>query len=222
MSLSVSSYISRFYKGNIFGATKNGRTGQTSNNLALADMKAIRKAVRELGDYDYDDGDGEELVNKVQAFVSTYNNYIDSAKGVGNNDMNRYLSQLKKLTKEHADELEDIGITIQNSGKLTVDKKTLQETGRYQVSKLFAADAEYSVQTEKQMKRTYRMFMRNSLNIPKQSMEPVSKPSESGPSENEPSEGDSTSAGGSVPEENIQLAQQLAKILSGSQVDYTV
>lgn len=222
MSLSVSGYINQFYKGNIFGATSSGRVGQTSNSLALADMKAVRKAVRELSGYDYDDGDGEELVNKVKAFVSTYNNYIDSAKGVGNSDMDRYLSQLKKLTKEHADELKDIGITVQNSGKLAVDKDTLQETGRYQVSKLFAADAEYGVQAEKQMKRTYNMFIKNNLNIPKQSIqtqevqEPEKEPSESGPSESVPPQE------GIMTEEDIQLAQQLAKILSGSQVDYTV
>lgn len=222
MSLSVSGYINQFYKGNIFAATSSGRAGRTSNSLALADMKAVRKAVRELGGYDYDDGDGEELVSKVEAFVSTYNNYIESAKGVGDSDMDRYLSQLKKLTKEHADELKDIGITIQNSGKLAVDKDALQETGRYQVGKLFAADAEYGVQAEKQMKRTYNMFMKNNLNIPKQGTQaqevqgPDTKPSEGGSPESG-SPQDSI-----VTEENIQLAQQLAKILSGSQVDYTV
>ena len=51
MSLAVSGYVRQFYKGNLFGATKNGRTGQTPNSLAMADMKAIRKAVREMGSY---------------------------------------------------------------------------------------------------------------------------------------------------------------------------
>ena len=126
MSLAVSGYVRQFYKGNLFGATKNGRTGQTPNSLAMADMKAIRKAVREMGSFDYDEGDGEELVKKVEAFVNTYNNYVDSAKALGDENADRYLAQLKKMSKEFTDELDDIGISVQNSGKLAIDKKSLQ------------------------------------------------------------------------------------------------
>ena len=86
MSLAVSGYIRQFYKGNLFGATTSGRSGQSSHSLLTADMKALRRAVEGLSDYDYDDeeSDGEELVNKVEAFVSTYNNLVDSAKEMDN------------------------------------------------------------------------------------------------------------------------------------------
>ena len=103
--------------------------------------------------------------------MDTYNNYIDSAKGMNNDDVNRYMSKMKKLTKEHADELEDIGVTIQSSGKLKLKKKELQDTSRYDVGLLFSEDAEYAKMTEKQMKLTQRMFLRNNLNIPKQSVQ---------------------------------------------------
>lgn len=221
MSLSVSGYMNQFYKGNLFGATKNGRTGQSSNSLAVADMKAVRKAVKQLGEYDFEEGDGEELVNKVQAFVSTYNNYIDSAKAVGDADADRYLKQLKKMTKEFGGELDDIGISVQNSGKLAVDKKTLQSTGRYQVSRLFGSDAEFSVQIENQMKRTNSMFKRNRLDVPKQMNRPAAKPSDK-PSESAPADGGDESGSGTAADDNTQLARQLAEVLSGSMVNYTV
>ncbi len=221
MSLSVSGYMNQFYKGNLFAAAKNGRTGQSPNSLAAADMKAVRKAVRQLGEYDYEEGDGEELVNKVQAFVSTYNNYMDSAKGIEDEDAQRYLKQLKKMTKEFAGELDDIGITVQSTGKLAVDKKTLQSTGRYQVSRLFGSDAQFSVQLEKQMNRTDRLFKRNRLDIPKKIQKPAVKPSDK-PSEGGPQEGGTESGDGSVSDENTKLAQQLAAVLSGSMVNYTV
>ena len=171
MRLTVSGYMRQFYKGNSYGATVNGRSGQPAHSLFSADMKAVRRAVKELNDYDYDEGEGTELMNKVQAFVDTYNNYIDSAKGMNNDDVNRYMSKMKKLTKEHADELEDIGVTIQSSGKLKLKKKELQDTSRYDVGLLFSEDAEYAKMTEKQMKLTQRMFLRNNLNIPKQSVQ---------------------------------------------------
>ncbi len=169
MSLTISGYMRQLYKGNAYGATATGREGQPAHSLFSADLKAIRRAVKELGEYDYDDGEGSELMDKVQAFVNTYNNYLDSAKGMDNEDVSRYLNKMKKLTKEHADELGEIGISIKSNGQLKIDKKKLQDTGRYQVSVLFSENAEYAQMTEKQMKQTERMYLRNNLNIPKQS-----------------------------------------------------
>lgn len=166
MSLTVSNYMKQYYKGNVFGATENGRHGQKSRNLLPADLRAVQRAVRDLGDYDYDTGEGGELMNKVQAFVSTYNNYIDSAKGLDDSEVSRHLSKMKKMTKEYALELEEIGIKIQSSGQLKVDKKALQDTSRYSVSQLFSKDADYGKMTEKQMKQTYRLFYRKNLNLP--------------------------------------------------------
>ena len=218
MSLAVSNYMRQFYKGNSFGATVNGRSGQPSRDLFSADMKAIRRAVKELGDYDYEDGEGGELMNKVQAFVSTYNNYIDSAKGMDDSNVNRYLSKMKKLTKEHADELADIGITIQSSGKLKVDKKALQDTGRYQVSLLFSEDAEYGKMTDKQMKQTYRMYLRNNLNASKQS----SQTSKQSPQDNGQQQNmiPPAAASGAAAGISIQSAQQTMNNFVGSNIDY--
>lgn len=208
MSLSVTGYMKQYYRGNVFGATSNGRAGYGPKNLLSADMKAIRRAVKDLGGYDYEEGEGSELMNKVQAFVDTYNHYVDSAKGIDDPDMKRYLTKLKKLTKENADEFSEIGITIQSSGKLKVDKKALQDTGRYQVSKLFAKDAEFSQQADLWMKRTDHMVMRKNLTATKQ--EPSKK------TENRQA-ADPQALG-----MDAQLAQQLGLALSGNQIDYSV
>ena len=133
MSLAVSGYVKQFYKGNTFGATATGRSGSDARKLVPADIKAIRRAVKNLGSYDYDDGEGSELMNKVQAFVNTYNNYMDSGKEMDNDQIDRYMSKLKKLTREHESELSEIGITRMSSGKLKVDKEKLQDTDRKSV-----------------------------------------------------------------------------------------
>lgn len=211
MGLAISGYMRQFYKGNAFGATVNGRNGQSSRDLFEADIKAIRRAVKELGDYDYDEGEGGELMNKVQAFVSTYNNYIDSAKGMDDSNVNRYFSKMKKLTKEHADELADIGITIQSSGKLKVDKKALQDTGRYQVSRLFSEDAEYGKMADKQMKQTYRMYLRNNLNVPKQGTQDKEQNSNALPS---------VDGNGAAVGVSMQSAQQAVNYFVGNNIDY--
>ncbi len=227
MSLSVSGYIRQFYKGNIFGATSDGRNGQPAHSLFSADMKALRQAVRGLGDYDYSDkeSDGEELANKVKAFVDTYNHLVDSAKDMDDEDVDRYMKNLKKLTKGKAEELSDIGVSVQNNGKLKIDEKALAGTGRYEVGKLFSTDAEFGSQVEKQLKSTYRMMIRNNLNVPKQQSASISQ-TESGTKPPETGDGSGEGDGSTdvVPpeQENLKLAQQLMKALAGSSVDYTV
>lgn len=210
MSLTISGYVRQFYRGNLFGATANSRMGQPAHNLITADMKAVRRAVKELGDYDYDEGEGGELMNKVQAFVDTYNHYVESANEMDDSKVNRYLSKLKKLTKEHADEFSEIGITIQSSGKLKVDKKELQDATRFEVGRLFSADSEYSKELDIQVKRTNRMILRNNLNVPKQSVQ--NKKNQSG----------TAAAAMMPPVADEQLAQQLSEVLSGSKFDQTV
>lgn len=211
MSLAVSGYVKQFYKGNTFGATATGRSGSDARKLVPADIKAIRRAVKNLGSYDYDDGEGSELMNKVQAFVNTYNNYMDSGKEMDNDQIDRYMSKLKKLTREHESELSEIGITRMSSGKLKVDKEKLQDTSRYWVGKVFSDEAEYGRQVDKIMKNTDRMFVRNNLGAPKQ--DPVKKTSK---------KDTQTAAVSNAQNMDAALAQQLAQVLEGGRFNVSV
>ena len=211
MSLAVSGYVKQFYKGNTFGATATGRSGSDARKLVPADIKAIRRAVKNLGSYDYDDCEGSELMNKVQAFVNTYNNYMDSGKEMDNDQIDRYMSKLKKLTREHESELSEIGITRMSSGKLKVDKEKLQDTSRYWVGKVFSDEAEYGRQVDKIMKNTDRMFVRNNLGAPKQ--DPVKKTSKNDTQ---------TAAVSNAQNMDAALAQQLAQVLEGGRFNVSV
>lgn len=211
MSLAVSGYVKQFYKGNTFGATATGRSGSDARKLVPADIKAIRRAVKNLGSYDYDDGEGSELMNKVQAFVNTYNNYMDSGKEMDNDQIDRYMTKLKKLTREHESELSEIGITRMSSGKLKVDKEKLQDTSRYWVGKVFSDEAEYGRQVEKIMKNTDRMFVRNNLGAPKQA--PVKKITKNDTQ---------TAAVSDTQNMDAVLAQQLAQVLEGGRFNASV
>ena len=144
--------------------------------------------------------------------MDSYIYYIDSAKGMNDDDVNRYMSKMKKLTKEHASELEDIGITIQSSGKLKLKKKDLQDTSRYDVGQLFSKDAEYAKMTEKQMKLTQRMFLRNNLNIPKHS----AQTKKSGADNNT----QTTAEGLLADSMKMQSAQQAVQGMVGNTIDY--
>lgn len=216
MSLSVSGYVRQYYRGNLFGATESGRSGRTSGDLVSADAKAVKRALKELHNFDYDEGDGAELWNKVQAYVNTYNNFIDSAKEMDDDSISRYASKLKKLANEQKDKLTDIGVTIQGSGRLKVDKTALMETSRYKVSKVFSEDAEYGEESDKLITKMNNMIRRKGLNIPV----PAADKQPSGSIKN-----DTASTAGVQAQDaaaDAQLFQQLTKALEGSRINYSV
>lgn len=208
MSLSATSYVKQFYRGNLFGATSSGRSGRSNHDLVSADVSAIKRAVKELGNYDYKEGAGEELWNKVLAYVDTYNNFIGSAKESGNDSLDRYAQKLKKMTKEHADKLAEIGITIQGSGRLKADKTKLKETSRYKVSKVFSEDAEYSGEIDKYMTRIRRLVRKGVLIAPNK--------------DDRKQTAGSTKAAAQAASEDAQLFQKLAEALGGGSVDYSI
>lgn len=208
MSLSATSYVKQFYRGNLFGATSSGRSGRSNHDLVSADVSAIKRAVKELGNYDYKEGAGEELWNKVLAYVDTYNNFIGSAKESGNDSLDRYAQKLKKMTKEHADKLAEIGITIQGSGRLKADKTELKETSRYKVSKVFSEDAEYSGEVDKYMTRIRRLVRKGVLIVPNKDAGKQTA--------------GSTKAAAQAASEDAQLFQKLAEALGGGSVDYSI
>ncbi len=206
MGIAVSAYVRQFYRGNLFGTTDTLRHGYYSGKLASADIKAIRRGLKDLRGYDYDDGEGGELINKVQAFAKTYNHLIESSGDMEDYDFNRSVSKLKKMTRQEKEKLADMGITVLSSGKLKIDKEALQNSSRNMVSKVFSDDAEFSKGLEKQLKRVFNQIRRNNLETPKKK-----------------------STGGTVKNENpqaygadAQTARQLEEMAAGGQVDYSV
>lgn len=175
MGITVAAYMRQFYRGNLFGSTDTLRQGYYSGKLATADIKAVKRGLQGLRDYDYEEGEGGELMNKVQAFAKTYNHLVESSGNVEDYDLSRTVSKLKKMTKQHKDQLADMGITIQSSGEMKIDKKTLQDTSRNMVSKVFSEDAEFSKELEKQLKKLLNQIHRNNLESPKQKAQPLQK-----------------------------------------------
>ena len=169
MSITVNGYLNQYYSGTFrFGALASSREGRDKQSLTNADMHAVKSALKDLKEYDYDDGDGEDLTKKVQAYVQTYNNMIDSVGSLGSEDTEQYLKKMKKLTKEQRSELEDIGISVQSDGKLKIDKEQLGKTSRMKVNKVFGKDAGYSAQLEGYMKKTANVIRLKNIGVPKQ------------------------------------------------------
>jgi AraC-like DNA-binding protein len=156
LNLSSDYFMRNFYKANRSAIKGSARKAFSNVELSYEDSRALSRAAHRLQKNDYtstssdsdDDDDENDLSDttkaSIEAFVSTYNNAIESGNETDDHDTERYLKQLKNLTKNHADELEEIGISIENDGTLTIDDELLSLADNDKLENLFSADQEYT------------------------------------------------------------------------------
>lgn len=148
VSLSSTYYLRQFYKeGN--GAFKASvRNDYSNTELSYDDALALKKAVKQLASYKFDDEDENEanIKSSVLAFIDTYNNALSSS-GSSDVDLSRYAKQLKKLSSSYSDSLEEIGITVNKDGSLTASTSLLESASLSKVQKVFSSDSNFMKKT---------------------------------------------------------------------------
>ncbi len=73
--------------------------------------------VTETQEYDYD-----AIYDAAEKFIEAFNSMLDSAASVSNKTTTKKMALTDNMLRKNAGLLEDIGITVESSGKLTVDK----------------------------------------------------------------------------------------------------
>lgn len=127
------------YSSNRMARKSYNRVNMKTTELAAADSAALKKIAANLKDIDYKNTDnGVAIYNNVKALVDTYNNLSESASE--DPTLNKNLKRLKKVIKDHQDELEDIGVKIKSSGKLEVDKTTLVSSSSKKIGRVLSRD----------------------------------------------------------------------------------
>lgn len=155
VNLSEAFYLRSFYKSNR-DASASGKRGELSNSkLSQADAEALRVGVRKLRDFNFEDDteDGANIYSSVSAFLKTYNNALSSSGDSNDYKMQRYAKQLKNLAKEYADELEDIGVTINKDGSLKKNDNLLKAANVSDIRDLFGNDADFGSKVSRFAKR---------------------------------------------------------------------
>ena len=155
-TLGTSYYMRRFYAANADARTTTSRSNLSNSTLTGADSHALRRAIRSLGSFTYDDDNETNIKNNVSAFISTYNNMINSSGASDDRTMKNTQKSLKNLTAEYESQLDKIGITVKDNG-------TLESRSSLFISKfesLFSADSEYM-----QRVNSYARRLENRSNI---------------------------------------------------------
>jgi len=152
LTLSSSFYLRNFYKSNSDATKSSSRKNFSRLELNYEDSRALKRAVAKLSKSDFKSEEtSESLVNAVKAYATTFNNSLSSA--TSSRYMKRYATQLKKLSKSHEAEFEQMGITVESDGKLKVNETLLKASDPSDIGKIFSEDSKFS--------RTVKTISRN-------------------------------------------------------------
>ena len=143
------------------------RDNSTNHDVVTADTAALSKALDALDDLDFEDKEADntkKIYNTIMSFVDTYNNAIDSAGDSSARGVSSKVGKMKQALKEYSKELDEIGISVKNSGKLSVDKSTLKTATLTKVKKVFSKDAsDFSSDIRKINKNLKRQVTRETV-----------------------------------------------------------
>lgn len=108
--------------------------------------------------------DTEAIKDNVKAFVSAYNSFIDSTSDVDNvSVLNKSLSVVKE-TASNRNLLKEVGITIGEGNKLSVDEETLASAKMTTLTSLFTGRNSYASDITQKASETYKLAYSASYN----------------------------------------------------------
>lgn len=158
ININASSIINNLMANNNyqFASIKRTVTFNEEVDEAKTNTADFKRALRGLKNIDTSSGGTAAVKNKINKFVKSYNNFIDSASSVDSKKMEKYLSKMDSLFEEYEDELKDIGITKTTKNKLKFDTTDFSEVTSKQLDAVFGKDKSFVEDTMKYAKFIYR------------------------------------------------------------------
>lgn len=111
-----------------------------TDELESSSSKLLQKGSSSLFKSEYKESDKEALYNAVSDFVSDYNNLLEKGSASTSSSIAGMSGRLEDTAGDHKQALEAIGITVNDKGKLTINKDTFMNADMNQVKKLFNED----------------------------------------------------------------------------------
>lgn len=154
ITLSADFYLRNFYKNNRDATKEANRKTFSHTELSYEDSRALQRAAKGLGSFEYtEDEIAENIYSTIKAFADTYNNTMDSASESSDYDTKRYAKQLKALSQKYGEELEDIGVTVDQDGKLSVNEDMLKASSLDDIKEVLSKDSDFVKKTASISKR---------------------------------------------------------------------
>ena len=136
------------------------RTTLKNEELVKADSSALKKITTNLKNLEYDGEHGKSIYNSLKVFVDSYNNLLDSSDKVLSPQLQREMKKLTKFVKNNKDDLEELGLKVSSSGKITLKDSTLLATSASKIGKTFSSSSDFTSTIAKYATKVNR-FARN-------------------------------------------------------------
>ena len=101
---------------------------------------SVTSAVDELIDADYSEEKREAVKDKVTAFVDAYNSMVKNVSDSDSKDILQKGAWMTGMVKQYADELGNVGITVDSNNKLEIDEEALDKADMTSLKSIFGMD----------------------------------------------------------------------------------
>lgn len=143
INLTSNFYLQNFYRYNRAAIKASSRRDYNQTELSYEDSRALKHAAAKLSSFDYtEEENGDNILSTIEAFVETYNYTMESSSSE-DSDTYRQNRQLKALSDKYSEKLKDIGITIEEDGKLSLSENILKGSSFDEVKEVFSNDSDY-------------------------------------------------------------------------------
>lgn len=136
-------YLRSIYSSNRDARKAGNRASIKNKDLVQADSDAMKKIAEKLRSIGYSSDNATEVLNNVKLFIETYNNLVDSTGSSDAESITKLKKQITNFTKENKTELEELGISINSSGKLSLDKTKFGSCSPSKIERFFGSDSGY-------------------------------------------------------------------------------
>lgn len=159
-SINYDYYLRNLYSSNRFARKSENRPTLKNKDLIQADSDAVKKVTEKLKKLEYSSDNASEVLTDVKTFIETYNNLVESTGSSDSDSINKLKRQITQLTKDNKDELESLGISINSSGKLSLDKSKFGECSPSKIERFFGKDSEFMTSIRSYSQQTKRAARR--------------------------------------------------------------
>ena len=130
-------YLRDNYKSNKALSKASARSEASASKLSEADSLALKRGIRALRDYKYEDvskissKDSDSVLGKdkfyktLKAFADTYNYTLDSSEGASSRDIKKLSKKMKSIASKYSDELDELGVTFDKKGYMQISASSV-------------------------------------------------------------------------------------------------
>ena len=160
-------YLRNNYKSDQTLSKLANRSEVSDSKLSAADSAALKRGIRALRDYKYEDShkvsskDTDSVFGKskfystLKAFADTYNYTLDSSKASSNDDIKKLSKSMKKIASKYSDELDQLGVSFDSKGYMSVSASAVDNINLSTYGDKLA-DSDFLKDLEKNTQKIYR------------------------------------------------------------------